>query len=173
MSRCTRDVSTADVVAWYLDEAANDEFELHLLECDACATIANTAADIADTLAIVGAGRLPPVIRSDTLDALCRTARVGVFRGILGERVDCMLRPDLDYVALRVAGAFEGIGSLDVELLGPDDAPVHVERDAAFTHDEVVLLCSRHVAAMAPEVRVRLVSQGRELGRVVLVNHLP
>ena len=161
------------MVAWFLDES--DDHDLHVLECERCARLAAHLADLADGLVDIGKGKIPPILSPATLEALCKSARVSMFRGSPGDRIPCVLSRDLDYVVLRVAIPLADVSSLDVEFLGPDGRAHAVERDASFANHEVVIACSRHVAAAAPEVRIRLVAQpdGRDLGTVCLINQIP
>jgi hypothetical protein len=168
-------VSFQRVVDWWLDDLSDvdrDAFEIHLFECDECATRARELGGIASALDIIIKERKshPLVIAEADLEQWTRTKRVGIAYAKDGDVIQGMSTPEGDLLALRVAADLRGISRVTVQLLGPDDSVVVEVPNAPFSEKEIIIACTRGVAAISPELRLRILGDDRVIARLRVVN---
>jgi hypothetical protein len=186
---CTSPLPIDQLVDYELGElpaAAEEAFEAHLFECDACARRLDAVVSLGQRIRRLGQeGQATVAVSEDVLArAAAAGARVRQYRLEPGASVACTAGPDDTYVAIRLAVPLDDVLGVDLEVAFHDldtgerhsrrveDVPVD-----AGAH-EVVLLFPGDVVRAYPrsrwtiEARARRRDAGVSLGPYVL-DHTP
>jgi len=158
-------IAEALLTSYWLDDLAPAEaeaVEAHVFACAECAAKLRSMAELIDGLRELVRAAPPPILSRSDLAAL-RGRGVELFEVCPGRasRVQIEIPHTAAVCIVRLPIERGDLDTVDVALSKPDEAPFLLLADVPLEpdSDEVIVACSRHVAAA--HAQLRLVVRGR------------
>jgi hypothetical protein len=163
-------MSAFDLAARYLAgvdaDGSEQELEERLFQDEALMRAADWLLELRAALRDLSAGGpVVPVVTAAELAALAVQHRVREFVPV-EQTIDASVAREVEFVAARLPIQLGGARSIDVELCTPAGVPYFRVHEAPYdpASNEVIVLCHRHVALAAANLRL-VIRDERGVGR--------